>query len=69
MLRFNVFPTSRTTAIADIEEKSNTGSRGQYMYRIDSAVIQQVTTAISECDELPSTYMTCSDCIIYHEHK
>ena len=51
--RFNVFPNSRTAAIADIEEDSNTGSPGQYVYRVDSAVIRSATTG-SRCDDLPS---------------
>ena len=51
-----MFPTSRTAAIADIEEdhRFNTGSPGQYVYRVDSATIKNITTNGSGCDELPS---------------
>ena len=53
ILRHFVVKTSRTAAIADIEEDSNTGSPGQYVYRVDSAVIKNVTVG-SLCDNLPS---------------
>ena len=53
-LRSYSFPTSRTPAIANIEEDSNTGSPGQYVYRVDSTVIRNVRS--SHCDDLPSEY-------------
>ncbi|XP_065894428.1 protein mesh-like isoform X2 [Dysidea avara] len=54
ILRSYSFPTSRTTAIADIEKDSNTGSPGQYVYRGDSTVIRNVRSlTVSQCDDLP----------------
>ena len=57
ILRFNVFNASRTAAIADIEEDSNTGSPGQYVYRVDVAVITNVPMPGSGCAKLDSTYV------------
>ena len=49
-----VFLISQTEAIANIEEETNIGSPGQYVYRVDNGVISTVSTSGSGCDILPS---------------